>query len=64
MTMADVYNQHHVGKPYIKANYKDVLVKLESEGKISANPPADRRRNVKGKLTFADSIEVVFPAGS
>jgi three-Cys-motif partner protein len=62
MTMANVYNQHHVGRPYIKANYKAVLVKLESEGKIGANPPADQRRRVKGKLTFADNVEVMFAA--
>lgn len=64
MTMANVYNQHHVGRPYIKANYKAVLVKLESEGKIGANPPADQRRRVKGKLTFADNVEVMFAARS
>jgi hypothetical protein len=62
MTMANVYNQHHVGRPYINANYKAVLVKLESEGKIGANPPADQRRRVKGKLTFADNVEVMFAA--
>lgn len=62
MTMLDVYTQHHVGRPYIKPNYKGVLAKLESEGKIRVNPPADRRKKVKGKLTFADSVEVKFPA--
>jgi three-Cys-motif partner protein len=64
MTMADVYNQHHVGRPYIKANYKSVLAKLESEGKIRANPSADRRKKVKGKLTFADSVIVNFSVRS
>lgn len=62
MTMANVYNQHHVGRPYIKANYKTVLAKLESEGKIRANPPGDQRKKLKGKVTFADSVEVMFPA--
>ena len=60
MTMANVYNQHHVGRRYIKANYKAILVKLESEGKIRTNPPADQRKRAKGKLTFADNVEVTF----
>jgi three-Cys-motif partner protein len=64
MIMGNIYNQHHVGRPYIKANYKAVLVKLESEGKIGAKPPADQRRRVKGKLTFADNVEVLFAARS
>ncbi len=64
MTMIDVYNQHHVGRPYIKSNYKDILVKLESEGRIRVNPPVEKRRKVKGKLTFADSVQVKFPARS
>jgi three-Cys-motif partner protein len=63
MTMAEVYNKHHVGKPFIKGNYKSVLAKLETEGKIRAIPPADRRKKVKGKLTFADSVDVSFPRG-
>jgi hypothetical protein len=29
---AEVYNQHHVGKRYIKKNYKQALLKLEAEG--------------------------------
>jgi hypothetical protein len=61
--MADVYNEHHVGKPYIKSNYKAILVKLESEGKITANPRAERRRRVKGNVTFADAVEAIFPRG-
>ncbi|MGH7767275.1 MAG: three-Cys-motif partner protein TcmP [Candidatus Binatia bacterium] len=64
MTMAEVYNQHHVGRPYIKGNYKSVLAKLESEGKIRATPRAVRRRKVKGKPTFADGVVVKFPARS
>ena len=32
LTMLEVYNQHHVGKRYIKKNYKQALLKLEAEG--------------------------------
>jgi three-Cys-motif partner protein len=53
--MIEVYNQHHVGKRYIKANYKQVLLKLEAEGKITANP-SKRRKN-----TLGDNVDIIFP---
>lgn len=43
MTMKQIYEGHHVGKPYIKKNYKDALVKLERQGKIYVNPPGKRK---------------------
>lgn len=55
MTMEDVFNRHHVGKRYIKKNYKEVLLKLEAEGRITAIP-AKRRKN-----TFGDDVTVIFP---
>lgn len=55
LTMEEVYNQHHIGKRYIKKNYKEILLKLEAEGKITANP-VKRRKN-----TFGDDVEVTFP---
>ena len=55
ITMAEVYNQHHIGKRYIKKNYKDILLKLEAEGKITASP-AKRRKN-----TFGDDVIITFP---
>lgn len=61
MRMKEVYEQHHVGKPYIKKNYKDALSRLEGEVKIVANPPANKRRKRGGKVTFADNVRVTFP---
>ncbi|TRU73371.1 MAG: three-Cys-motif partner protein TcmP [Microcystis viridis Mv_BB_P_19951000_S69] len=58
MTMAEIYDQHHVGKPYIKKNYKDALRNLESQGKITVHPPAGKKRR---KGTFADDLKVTFP---
>jgi three-Cys-motif partner protein len=62
ITMREVYEQHHVGKPYIEKNYKAVLSSLETQGKISADPPASKRRKIKGEVTFGDSVKVTFPA--
>jgi len=61
MTMLEVYEQHHVGKRYIKTNYKEALKKLESQGKITVDPPASKRRKNKGQTTFADDVKVTFP---
>ena len=57
LTMREVYQEHNVGRRYIKANYKDVLTKLEEAGRISADPPAEGRR----KHTFPDRVKVTFP---
>ncbi len=35
LKMIDVYQQHNVDTPYIKKNYKDALLKLEKEGKVT-----------------------------
>ena len=64
MTMKQVYEQHNVGKPYIPSNYKKILAKLEAEGKIQADPPANERQVIKGEVTFADRVKVTFPPGS
>jgi len=61
MTMLDIYDQHHVGKRYIKSNYKNVLSKLEAQGKITASPTADMRPKRNGEPTFSDKVIVTFP---
>lgn len=58
MTVAEIYDQHHVGKPYIKKNYKTALSNLESQGKITVHSPEDKKRR---KGTFADDLKVTFP---
>lgn len=55
MSMIDIYNRHHVGKWYIKKNYKDALLKLETQARITTDPPK-RRKN-----TFGDTVQVTFP---
>lgn len=61
LTMRQIYERHHIGRRYVAKNYKDVLRKLEAEGKIQADPPAERRRKRKGEVTFADGVRVDFP---
>lgn len=60
MTMSEIYERHNVGRRYIKKNYKDVLTKLEADGRVVADPPAAKRRCKNGVVTFADSVRVTF----
>ena len=57
VTMEQIFGQHNVGTPYISRNYKDILIKLETDRKIQTDPPADKRR----RGTFADHVKVTFP---
>ena len=57
LSMQEIYESHNVGRRYIEKNYKDVLKKMEQEGKIIADPPEKSRR----KDTFGSSVKVTFP---
>ena len=59
LSMQQVYDSHHVGRPYLERNYKAALMSLEAKGSIVAFPPAaDRRKN-----TFAGTVKVAFAIG-
>jgi three-Cys-motif partner protein len=62
LTMRSVYRKHHVGRRFVKSNYKEVLRCLEAEGRITADPPAQDRPTRKGRVTFADRVKVTFPS--
>jgi three-Cys-motif partner protein len=61
LSLEALYQQHSVGKRYLLKNYQDVLRKLESEGKITVEPPAERRQQRKGEVTFSKQVMVAFP---
>lgn len=58
MTVEEIYTRHNIGTPYVLANYKEVLRRLESEGKIATIPPAMHRR----KGTMGGTVIINFPA--
>ena len=62
LAMKDVYEPHHVGRPYVKKNYKAILVEMEQAGEVSCRPPAAERPRRSGKPTLADHVLVTFPA--
>ena len=59
LSVKDIYEQHHVGTPFIKPNYKRVLILMESRREIQCDRSADKRR----KGTIADDVIVTFPPG-
>jgi len=61
LTLKEIFEGHHVGKPYIIKNYQEVLKKLETEGRIITDPPADKRPKRKGIITFSEKVVVTFP---
>ena len=61
VTMENIYFRHSVGKPYITKNYKQALVELESQQRVTVEPPAEKRRKIKGQVTFAEHVKVTFP---
>jgi hypothetical protein len=60
ISMYNVYRNHSVGRPFLKANYKRVLAAMEADGRITASPPADKRPKRKGEVTFGDGVMVTF----
>ena len=65
VTMQQIYDQHYdrfsVGTRYIEKSYRECLIKLETEGKIKADPLADKRPKRKGEVTFGPKVKVTFP---
>mgnify|MGYP000093584854 CR=1 FL=1 len=61
LTVQQVYFQDNIGRPYVEKNYKDALRALEANGRITMNPPKDKRKKIKGLVTVADTVLVEFP---
>ena len=61
LTMRAIYEEHSPGTPFVETNYKDALVRLEEDDRVVADPPAEKRKKMAGKRTFADHVVVSFP---
>jgi three-Cys-motif partner protein len=57
IAMKDLYESHSVGKPYVLNNYREVLCRMEQEGKVTMDRPCPPRR----KNTLAPDVKVTFP---
>jgi hypothetical protein len=57
LTKKEVYDEHNVGTPFIKRNYKTVLMEMEERRQIQCEPDRDSRR----ANTLADRVLISFP---
>ncbi|MFC2140680.1 hypothetical protein ACFLQP_00085 [Acidobacteriota bacterium] len=57
LTMEDVYNQHHIDKPYLEKNYRKALLDLEKDQRIKTN--REQRKTRKG--SFPKDMLITFP---
>jgi three-Cys-motif partner protein len=55
LAMKETYERHHIGRRFIKKNYKDVLKQMEAKGLIRCEP------SKRPKDTFGDNVMVTFP---
>lgn len=54
-----LFERHSKGKGYVLKNYRDVLCRMEQEGKISMVPPCPPRR----RGTIGKGVMITFPQG-
>lgn len=57
LSVKDIYEKHSVGRLFVRANYSDVIVRLEQEGRVECEPDINTRK----KGTCADQVMVSFP---
>lgn len=56
LSLSEIYEQHSVGKPYVKKNYREALRILEANGDIFAYSTKGSRR----KDTYPDHVKITF----
>ncbi len=53
----ELFESHSVGKPYVIKEYKEVLCRMEKEGKVFMDPPHVNRK----KDTLGEKVKITFP---
>jgi hypothetical protein len=54
-----LFETHSRGKGYVIKNYRDLLCRMEQEGKVSMDPPCPPRR----RGTIGHKVTITFPQG-
>jgi hypothetical protein len=57
--LRQLFESHSVGKPYVLKNYREILCRMEQEGKIRMEPPCPPRR----KGTIGEKVKIIFQPG-
>lgn len=60
LSVKDIFDRDNYGTNYVLSNYKEAIRRLEEQDAIKLEPPASKRRKLKGVLTVADHVKVTF----
>ncbi len=60
LTVEEIFRRHHEGTNYLPRNYRDALLRLEDDGKITCDPPVTERPVRNGEPTLAEWVKVTF----
>lgn len=55
--LLSLFERHSIGKPFVLRNYRDVLCRMELEGKVQMVPPCPPRR----MGTIGKDVKITFP---
>lgn len=58
LSTLQIYEHHSVDRPFLKKNYKEILMKMEGDGAIAVRSTKTSKRR---RRTFADHLLVRFP---
>jgi three-Cys-motif partner protein len=61
LTINQIVREHSHGTRYVERSYREALLLLEQEGKISAEPPGLERPFRKGRRTWGAATRAAFP---
>lgn len=60
LTVKEIYDRHHIDRPFVKKNYKTALLDLERTGVVSAYPKVESRPKRMGENTIGDNVLITF----
>lgn len=60
LTLERIYEIHSARTRYRLPNYREALLQLESEAKVTVDVPPEKRRRHQGKLTLGEKRKVTF----
>jgi three-Cys-motif partner protein len=61
MTLAEVWRAHAHGTNFVERNYREALLYLEAQGKISVEPPSAVRGTRNGQQVWGSDTRARFP---
>jgi three-Cys-motif partner protein len=61
LSVNEIYDRHSTGNYFVPANYRTVLLKMETEGSIIAAPPTQDRPTIRQQRTLAFTTKITFP---